>query len=129
MRSPVKPNGDLILQADLNALLEAEAVAIRLAHAIAVRIAAGARVQRGKLDVEVRNFYGDTAWRRGDPVNPDLNIDTDIDRPATGYSSAAGEFEIGPTSEVRATVDEMLRYVEEARAAKAVVPINTATQR
>jgi hypothetical protein len=137
MRSPVKPNGDTITQADLKALLEAEAIAIRLAHAIAVRIGAGARVQRGKLDVEVRNFYGDAAWRRGDPVYPDCNIDTaDLDRPATGYSSAVGEFEIGPTSEVRARVDEMIRHREQLEAkrererqARAVVAINTAGQR
>src|SRR4051812_41781874 len=56
MRSIVKPNGDVIKQSDLEAILAAEMALGALVLALKRRLADGARVQRGRYDVKVEEF-------------------------------------------------------------------------
>jgi hypothetical protein len=51
MRSIVKANGDVIKQFELEALLGAERALRALVLYVCRRLAAGARVQRGRLDI------------------------------------------------------------------------------
>lgn len=56
MHSPVKANGDVIKQWELLAVLGADRALNALVFNLHRRIAAGARVQRGRLDVDVEAF-------------------------------------------------------------------------
>ena len=56
MQSTVKENGDLIKQWELQAVLGADRALNALVFSLCRRLAAGARVQRGRLDIEVEAF-------------------------------------------------------------------------
>jgi hypothetical protein len=56
VKSTVKPNGDVIKQSDLETILATEAALNALLLNLKRRLAEGARVQRGRYDVDVEEF-------------------------------------------------------------------------
>ena len=58
MKSPVKPNGDIIRQFEIRALEAAGVVRTNLMYGLCRRIAAGARVERGALDIQIMDLAG-----------------------------------------------------------------------
>ena len=102
MRSIVKANGDVIKQWELVAVLGADRALNSLLCNLYRRLAAGARIQRGRYDVEVEDFRLGKLDTAG--------VERTCFRPVGGYS---GGIEI----ETAAKVAAFERFLAKPRAA------------
>lgn len=102
MRSNVKANGDVIRQWQLEAVLGAERALHALIFSVCQRIAAGARVQRGKLDIEVEAFR----------LGKDLDL-AELEAELAGWSGCfPGGIEINTSAEVAKSERVLTRLVK-----------------
>ena len=103
MQSTIKANGDVIKQWELLAVLGADRALNALVFNLHRRIAAGARIQRGRLDVGVEAFW----------LGRDIDL-VDVERSNNGPTGGYTGIEI----DTAAKVAESEAYADTVRAAR-----------